>query len=134
MIIKLKIPEEFIEILLEKAGYILHKNGKSYVNNFGSGDRFHCYVSQGTLLIHLDITIEGKHKVAQKHLYGYEIKRERNRIRGLWRTINPVFIEKKRIRMLEHEKRQKEKIKKKRNIYAPNLMEIQRNSNRNPLT
>lgn len=113
----LEVKEDFIEEVLKKAGYVewetihLGKKKKGYIRYLPYDKRFHLYYLDGLIKLHLDKTYNKKHVVMG------------------WMTM--LNVERKRIRKIYRELTPKTEIvkgkKKKVNIYAPNLRELQRN-------
>lgn len=114
--ITIKIPLQYAEEVLYKAGYSDHPKGISefgYVREFAKGKRWHAKTGFKKMEIHLDYTFNGMHKVM--HIKPME-RVEFHRVRDIFYLLYPEF-----------DKVKKQVIRGKfKSEYAPNLADIQK--------
>lgn len=127
MIVKFTVRSEHVAEVMNRAGYILHHNGISYIRTRKATERFHIYPQGDFLNLHYDLTVKHKHKLARGVGYGHLINSERKRIKSIWKSVDPLELQRRRIKETDREVKAIERRKQKHEEFAPNLMELQRN-------
>ncbi len=118
---QLSIGIEYQDIVMFHAGYDKLANGRGWVRRFALYKRFHVQFNAEKGELHLDQTINGYHNVARENSGLLKIiRQERKSIQAIWRTYNPVRIERERL-LKEHRKTKKKKV-----MFAPNALALQR--------
>ena len=88
LFVKFNLDIGFAEKTLLLAGYTKHKKGLGYYKNVFNKKRFHVYIKEDHIEIHLDITFNGKHMVADTS-WEPMVNRERKKIKQVYKKINP---------------------------------------------
>lgn len=119
---------KYSDTVLKQAGYIEHETfykgqwKKGYIKEGYKEKRFHAFILDDEIELHVDKTINNRHVVMNKEYITW-INKEHANLRKIYRRLKPsVRIIGKRQRKIQ-ERRLK-------NEYAPNLLELQRNSNK----
>lgn len=109
--IAIKISNLLFEDLLYRAGYTRHPKGygHGWIYPISPRKRFHAFYEGGHVIIHLDITINGRHNVGK-----------------LTKNFQTEYVERERLYDLFPEARPRKKEYKKKGIIAPNVRELQK--------
>ncbi len=110
----------FIDSVLKNAGYIEHESfykgewKKGYIKEGYMQKRFHAFIVGDSIELHVDKTIKNRHIVMNKE-YTCWINKEISNLRKIYRTLNPY-----------QKPASKKELRKLKDTYAPNIMELQR--------
>ncbi|MES2224165.1 MAG: hypothetical protein V4469_04510 [Patescibacteria group bacterium] len=122
--IYIKIDIKYSDTILKEAGYSEHESfhkgkvKKGYIKyTIGHGKRFHAFVDNDFIKIHIDNTVRGLH-VSANRKYRLYLKKECKLIKHIHSKYLPK-IEK----VIPKKKLEKRKFK---NEYAPNIIELQK--------